>query len=107
MAQSQCTASGLAGLSRSTVLTPSRQGAWPQQQRRERPPPWLRTGFGLRVCEREKTHKLFRAVAHFVPPGSEATRAVNMCIESMGHARCRRGSEVLRYVQKTSRVPHA
>ena len=27
-------------------------------------------------------------------------------VQSMGHARCRRGSEVLRYVQKTSRVPH-
>eukprot|EP00966_Prymnesium_polylepis_P310777 7180350-Prymnesium_polylepis.1 len=25
----------------------------------------------------------------------------------MGHARCRRGSDVLRCVQKTSRVPHA
>eukprot|EP00966_Prymnesium_polylepis_P031494 732421-Prymnesium_polylepis.3 len=28
-------------------------------------------------------------------------------VQSMGHARCRRGSEVLRYVQKTSGVPHA
>eukprot|EP00966_Prymnesium_polylepis_P274212 6334997-Prymnesium_polylepis.1 len=48
-------------------------------------------------CEREK---------RWVPPGSEATPRGEH-VQSMGHARCRRGIEVLRYVQKTSRVPHA
>eukprot|EP00966_Prymnesium_polylepis_P022782 524131-Prymnesium_polylepis.1 len=45
----------------------------------------------------------FCAVAHFVPPGStEAIRAVNMC-----KAWVTRAAAAVRYVQKTSRVPHA
>eukprot|EP00966_Prymnesium_polylepis_P326421 7382339-Prymnesium_polylepis.1 len=55
-------------------------------------------------------HQLFRAlraVARILPRGSEATRAVNMCKAWVRSSQlCRCGSEVLRYVQQTSRVPH-
>eukprot|EP00966_Prymnesium_polylepis_P075744 1756381-Prymnesium_polylepis.1 len=35
---------------------------------------------GVKVKEKLGTaHQRFRAVAHFVPPGSEATRRVSMC----------------------------
>eukprot|EP00966_Prymnesium_polylepis_P136058 3143956-Prymnesium_polylepis.1 len=55
----------------------------------------------LRGCEPGKRWVLHTNIFalwrtfHFVPPGSEATHAVNI-VQSMGHARCRRGSEVLR-----------
>eukprot|EP00966_Prymnesium_polylepis_P158454 3662935-Prymnesium_polylepis.1 len=34
---------------------------------------------GVTVKKLGAAHQLFRAVAHSLPPGSEATRAVNMC----------------------------
>eukprot|EP00966_Prymnesium_polylepis_P299568 6922708-Prymnesium_polylepis.1 len=41
------------------------------------------SAWGLRGYAREKAagaaHHLFRAMAHILPPGSEATRAVKMC----------------------------
>eukprot|EP00966_Prymnesium_polylepis_P235504 5446735-Prymnesium_polylepis.3 len=50
---------------------------------------------GMGVKKVGAAHQPSRTVAHILPPGSEATCSVNMCNESMGHARCHRGSEVL------------
>eukprot|EP00966_Prymnesium_polylepis_P325634 7381603-Prymnesium_polylepis.1 len=46
------------------------------------------------------------ALSASAPPGSQATCARGGHVQSMGHACCPLGSEVLRYVPKTSRVPH-